>query len=526
MTSFCTRYLPQRTVQTDSVLLKKGDQNRELQSVQVANCLEMMNQLSWIVSFSTEIFNNVLKSSQETANRITKVKRRVEKLKERVPNVESLFMNQSPGYFYDQENPHIKRWRRKDKLVSMEKQQPFQREYAPGDVNRLRNLAYPLPDLGMMDKYMEEEDKKKYNSCIKKYSMPEFFVNEWVKKEMKRAAKLKAERKQRKRKKKRYGKTKRVIEGVERKQYSSTGEQRIVKGKETVLEGDKVEFDVEEEYVGRRTTVTDGGLQAPDKKTEIRRLSNQPNDDVKSSVNVERKLDATPEGHAVGPPPAPVNTGGSGPSFPPPVPVANQGGGPPQPPSVIHAAETKVNDTVEEEMPEDMKQFKKMFGIMKNPWAVINRMQIKKYTEEDFKKWIDPTWEIKKPASTKRKSVKKKPPKTPVVKPKPTRGASPMSNVLAGIRAGGNLKKVGDRQVKQLPKPAPDKKTQLMNAIQQGTKLRKVKNRSRKKQETKEVEDAMADNPVMALLRLREKMAMTDSEDDSTSESDSDEWND
>jgi len=524
MTSFCTRYLPQRTVQTDSVLLKKGDQNRELQSVQVANCLEMMNQLSWIVTWSSEIFNNVLKSSQETANRITKVKRRVEKLKERVPNVESLFMNQSPGFFYDQENPHVKRWRRKDKMASMETQQPFQREYAPRDVNRLRNAAYPLPDLGMMDKYMDEDDKKKYNSCIKKYSMPEFFVNEWVKKEMKRAAKLKAERKQRKRKKKRYGKTKRVIAGVERKQYSSTGERRIVKDKETVLEGDKVEFDVEEEYVGRRTTVTDGGLQAPDKKSEIRRFSNQPNDSVKSSGSVERKTDVIPEDSAVGPPPAPVNAGGSGPSFPPPVPVANQSGGPPQPPSFIPTPESAVHGTVEGEMPEDMKQFKKMFGIMRNPWAVINRMKIKKYTEEDFKKWIDPTWEIKESAPVKRKSIKKKPPKTPVNKPKPTGGASPMSNVLAGIRAGGNLKKVGERQLKLLPKPAPDKKTQLMNAIQQGTKLRKV-NRSRKKEDTKEVEDAMANNPVMALLRLREKMAMTDSEDDSTSESSS-EWED
>jgi len=523
MTSFSTRYLIKRTVYTDNFLLKKDDENRQLQSVQVANCLAMMNQLSCIVRWSSEIFNNVLQTSQETANRITKVKKRVEKLKSKVPDVESLFMNQSPGYFYDQENPHIKSWRRKEKRAVGAEQMPFNRVFAPDDVNRLRKTAEPLPDLHMVDKYMDDDDKKAYKSCIKKYSMPEFFENEWVKKEHKRIEKIKAERKQRKRKKKRYGKAKRVIEAVETKQYSATGEKKTIRGKKTILEGDRMEIDVEvEEYGGRRTTVTDRGLQEPARKTEISRLSNPPSG--KKSPSSSAKVGVIPEETAVGvPPPVPRNPSANEPGMPPPAPVGSQSGGIAGPPSFVPPAEAAVSNVADEPMPEDMKQFKKMLSIMRNPYAVINRMKVKKYTEEDFKKWIDPTWEISEAHPSRKKTIKKQPPKIPVDKPKPT-SSSGRSNLLAGIRAGANLKKAGERQVKQLPKKPLDKKSQLLNAIQQGTKLKKV-TRNRKKEETKEVEDAMMNNPVMALLRLREKMAMTDSEDDSSDES-SDEWED
>jgi len=532
MSSFCTRYLFQREVTADNILLKTDD-NRQLQSVHVANCLEMLNQLSVIVKWSAEIFNNIIKNSEDTAVRIKRVQNRVEKLNNRAPDVERQFMNQSPSFFYDQGNTHVKSWRRKEKTSLMEKEMPFNREYAAGDVNRLRNTAMPLPDLRTMDNYMGEDDKQLYQSCIKKYSMPEFFVNEWVKKEQARNARLKKER-SRKRKKKRYGKSKRVIEAVERKQYISTGEKRTFKGKKTILEGDKTEFDVEEEYVGRRSTITESGLQPLEKTIEIRSKSIKAQETGKSVSHCIKLDSALEEKEFGGPPPLQDYKSGNRQPVLPPAPSVSkntgptsptviQSNGPPQP-SSVHVPQPYHVHFSEDDMPEDMKRFKKMFGITRNSWAVINRMQKEGYTEEHFKKWIDPTHIIAAPPNVKKESKKKQSQKTPRIKLSPKRGGSGMIDVLADVRAGGTLKNVEDRQLNQLPKPEPDGKTQFLKAIEQGTKLRKV-NRNRKKQEIHEVEDAMAKNPIMALLRMREKWAMTDSEDESSEDSSSN-WED
>merc|ERR1719317_998073 len=207
---------------------------------------------------------------------------------------------------------------------------------------------------------------------------------------------------------------------------------------------------------------------------------------------------------------------------PPPQPPANPTMVPPPQPAPIGGAD---EPSAADAIPEEMQQFVRMYNIMKNPYAVINRMKKVGYTEQDFQKWIDPTHVIEAP---KRRSKSKKKPvalKKPPARPNPMGGGGGgMNNVLAGIRAGANLKKVGERQIKQLPKPKPDQKTQLLNAIQKGTKLKKVDRSPRKKKESKEVEDAMENNPVMALLRLREKMAMTDSEDSSDESTSDSEW--
>jgi len=488
-------------------VLLKTEEALQLQSVQQVNCLEMMDQLSWLVRWSSEIFNNLLKNSEETAQRITNVKKRVEKLKDKVPEVESLFMEQNPTYFYD--NPYTgKRWKRKEKKLDMKILLPFSRSNAPEDVNRLRMDAMPLPDLKEMDKYQDEDDKKIYKSCIKKYSMPEFFENEWVKKEKRRVAKLRAERKQRRRKKKRHGKAKRVIEGVTKKKYNAMGETSEEKGTKTILEGDKMEFEDEDYDERRRTTVTE-----PTSKMIIRRRSTEEKTQAAPPPvsTIKPKAMSIPEDTPVVPPPPqpPAN-----PTMVPPPQPAPIGGG---------ADEPSAADAI----PEEMQQFIRMYNIMKNPYAVINRMKKVGYTEQDFQKWIDPTHVIEAP---KRRSKSKKKPvvaKKPPARPNPMGGGGGgMNNVLAGIRAGANLKKAGERQIKQLPKPKPDQKTQLLNAIQKGTKLKKVDRSPRKKKESKEVEDAMENNPVMALLRLREKMAMTDSEDSSDESTSDSEWED
>merc|ERR1719285_1272295 len=382
---------------------------------------------------------------------------------------------------------------------------PFARKHAPRDVNRLRADAMPLPDLTEMDHFMDEDDRKVYGSCINKYSMPKFFENEWVKKEQRRIEKLMEEKRQRKqRKRKRAGKAKRVIEGVTKKKYGMMGEQIEEKGTKTILEGDQMEFVVEYDAERRRST-------AVEEKAEIRKGSTVLQSPPRRVTNSKSQTMAIPEEESVKPPPVPVGGG----------PV----GGPPQPPSAVQPPlpTTGGGAADNREIPEEMKQFIKMYNIMKNPYAVINRMKRAGYSEDDFQKWIDPSHVVAAPV--KRKSRKAKSPvaaKKPPATPNPAGGGGgAMSNVLSGIRAGTHLKKASDRKLKQLPPPMPDKKTQLMNAIKKGKNLKKVK-RGVKQKESVEVEEAMADNPVMALLRLREKMAMTDSEDSTSSSSDSD----
>lgn len=521
MTSFCTRPLMKRQVPPDHLLLKK-DESLQLQSVQVVNCLEMMGQLRLIVNWSSEIFSSVLQNTEETAQRIKSVKKRVAKLKDTVPVVESLFMKQNPTYFYD--HPHNgKRWKRREKKLTMAQILPFDRKYAPDDVNRLREDAMPLPDLKEMDQYMDEDDRKVYGSCINKYSMPKFFQNEWVKKERRRLEKLKEEKKQRRhRKRKRAGKAKRVIEGVTKKKYGILGEKIEEKGEKITLEGDNMEFVVEYDGDRRRST-------APDEKAEIKKGPSVGKSQPRGVSTSKPNPMAIPEEEPVKPPPSPFSGGpasggpaSGGPALPPPAPMASQEGGPPQPPAAVPPPQPAAGGGAadHEQMPEEMKKFIKMYNIMKNPYAVINRMKREGYSEHDFQRWIDPSHEVAEPVKRKPKTAQapaaaKKPPSRP--NPMGGGGGGGMTNVLSGIRAGKQLKKASNRKIKQLPPPKPDKKTQLLKAIQKGKKLKHVTKRQ-KKEDSREVEQAMTDNPVMALLRMREKMAITDSEDSTSSD--------
>jgi len=504
------------------VLLKK-DESLQLQSVQVVNCLEMMDQLSWLVRWSSEIFNNVLQNTEETAQRIKKVKARVGNLKNKVPAVESLFMEQNPMYFFAK--PYTgKRWKRGEKKLDKKTILPFARSHAPSDVNRLRSDAMPLPDLHEMDQYMDEDDRKTYQSCINKYSMPKFFENEWMKKERRRLRKLLAEKKQRRqRKRKKHGKAKRVIEGVTKKKYDLLGEKIETKGAKTILEGDQMEFDVEYDDDRRRSTA------ASEEKTEIKKGTTDKKRKSKPRIMTpKRKPMAIPEEKQVSPPPAPGGgeAGAGGPPIPPPVPVTSGSAGPPQPPSVVPPPQPASGEGAADTgaMPEEMQQFVKMYSIMKNPYAVIIRMKRAGYTENDFQKWIDPNHVVEAPVKRKPKAKSPAAAKKPPSRPTPMGGAGGMSNMLDKIREGTHLKKASDRKIKQLPPPTPDKRTQLYNAIKKGTKLKKVKRGGKKSNETTEVEDVMADNPVMALLRLREKMALSDSSDSSDESSSDSDW--
>ena len=140
-----------------------------LQKAAVSNMIGVLEQLNKISVFASEIFSDILKTTESTDKRIKNVKHRLNSIGSRVESTESMFLENAPSYFYD--NPFTgKEWQRKDPLRGL----IFRRDRASKYVNRRRNEALPLPDLSDMDRISVD------GPCVKKYSDSNFFMNEWL----------------------------------------------------------------------------------------------------------------------------------------------------------------------------------------------------------------------------------------------------------------------------------------------------------------------------------------------------------
>ena len=153
---FPQRLVPERTDIPD--VFQDNAQNI-LQKCSVSNMIGLLQQLNKISMFASEIFTDILETTDQNNKRISTIKSRINKIEQRVPSTEQLFVDNSPSYFYD--NPYSgKEWQRKDPLRGL----LFRRDRANDEVNRRREIALPLPDLSALDRISAS------GPCIKKFS--------------------------------------------------------------------------------------------------------------------------------------------------------------------------------------------------------------------------------------------------------------------------------------------------------------------------------------------------------------------
>jgi len=172
----------------DITEIYQGNAHNVLEKASVSNMIGLLQQMNEISKYASEIFSSLLQEADKSIERINTCKQRINKLDQSVPNIENMFIQNSPAYFYD--NPFSGReYSRRDNLRGL----IFRRDRASGEVNRRRAQAEPPPDFSSMDPYSENKIP-----CIKKYSDANFFMNQWLEGEKQ---KMEEDRKRRKQKK-------------------------------------------------------------------------------------------------------------------------------------------------------------------------------------------------------------------------------------------------------------------------------------------------------------------------------------
>jgi len=469
----------------------------------VSNMIGVLEQLNKISLFASEIFSDILVTTEANNKRIKNVKHRLSSIESRLESTESMFTSNSPNYFYD--NPFAgKEWQRKDPLRGL----LFRRDRATKCVDRRRDEALPLPDLSDLDRISVS------GQCVKKYSDSNFFMNEWLEAEKKKMEEEKAKRRERKKKrkkKKRQGAEK--ITGIERWVYDPiTGKK--VKKKAAEIAVKKYEL-TDTSNAGKLEFDSNADPQRPQRKiignSKVAQMANQTKK-IKATKKMQQKqrkkkvaqMPAVPTeakqemqpppipGAATVPPPVPSNVPGVG-GGPPPVPFAAEksmeaDNGPPPVPFAADNVGGAPPPVPAQNAPPPVPVKQKLTAA---EMAARSRMA------------ADESGAYNAAPSTVPEAAM--PPKPPA--------NNPRNALMAGIMGGANLRKT--TVVKR--EPRMEKRDMLLMALKkkgQGGLKKVAESEKNVKQEEK------VDNTIFAILNRRQFMA-----DDSDSESGSS-WSD
>jgi len=483
---------PARTVPTRQDIEDVYQENTAniLQKTSVSNMIGLLNQLNKISIFASEIFKDILDTTNKNGQRIKKVSSRLQSVSASLDQTEQMFLVNSPAYFYD--NPYTgKEWQRKDPLRGL----LFRRDRSEPAVNRRREVGLPLPDLSKMDRISMS------GPCIKKFSDSNFFMNEWLEAEKKKMEEEKAKRRERKKKRKRKKReVKDKIMGIERWVYDPITGKKVKKKAVAIavtqhaLSDDptssaNVEFDSNDTEVKDRTA----GMSV------VANLA-------RTKAPKGRKPKAG--GGGGGPPPNPVatqppavpqNSGGPPPNpaqaaaVPPPVP-GGPGGPPPPVPGGPGGNAPPPNPMQNAPPPNPVSQ-----APMQQPQRPLSGAERAALSRQQ--------------AEASGAFAQAAPSQQPARPPMP----SARMNLLGAIQKGANLRKAGP-PVKR--KPKMEKRDMLLSALRQKgqTGLKKVAEED-KNARVEEEKDAT----IFAILNRRQFMADDDSDSETGSSWDSDE---
>eukprot|EP00484_Ammonia_sp_Unknown_P000978 CAMPEP_0197020326 /NCGR_PEP_ID=MMETSP1384-20130603/1091_1 /TAXON_ID=29189 /ORGANISM="Ammonia sp." /LENGTH=504 /DNA_ID=CAMNT_0042447931 /DNA_START=30 /DNA_END=1544 /DNA_ORIENTATION=+ len=490
---------PQRVVETRRDIPDVFQENTQnvLQKAAVSNMIGCLEQLNKISLYASEIFSDILATTESNNKRIKSVKQRLASIEQKVEPTEKMLLANSPAYFYD--NPYTgKEWQRKDPLRGL----LFRRDRADKNINRRREVGLPLPDLSVLDRFSASGE------CVKKFSDSNFFMNEWLEAEKKKMEEEKAKRKEKKKKrkkKKREGAAK--ITGIERWVYDPVTGKKI---KKEATEITVTQYNLTDSNAAANLDFesADSGARQDRIKSvqtsKVAAMANQKKVQQEKAAAKKQKeysnLSPDPSHQAGGPsyggnipgvdqlgggpPPNPMAGGGGPPpnpmarGGPPPNPVVGGGGPPPNPvqdgappPNPMQGGPPPIPQPKQKLTAAEMAARSRMAAQETGAYASAVPPPV--------------------PAAQEKKA--------PLV---------PMASnaLLAGIRGGVNLKKA---EVKRAP-PKLDGRDMLLAAIQKkaGSGLKKVA------EEEKNVKhEEKVDNTIFAILNRRQYMA-----DDSDSE--------
>lgn len=141
-------------------------------------------QLAYLAAYSVEMFNDLLKDANKMAERIVTLGARTEALAQAIPTLEQFISETNPYVFL--ENPRSNFRTRKDPSGG----QLFTSQSLPSSLQDVYNReCIPPPKLAILN-YLREDGR----DCMREYSNPTFFIDEWVAEQKRQADEAKAKR--------------------------------------------------------------------------------------------------------------------------------------------------------------------------------------------------------------------------------------------------------------------------------------------------------------------------------------------
>eukprot|EP00936_MAST-01D_sp_MAST-1D-sp1_P002469 g2469.t1 len=166
-----------------------------LVDVNMARMTGVLHQLGFLSTYATEMFDDLFKMAKGVTDRTKKVSVRVKEAQEQLPGMEQ-WLNGAPARD-DAGGPvfHVPsgKLERDDQAEMQQFQQQFTPESRPNPIRMRFAECDPPPALSSLDEYVSD------GPCLKKFSNPQFFFDEWIREETKRQEKLADERAERKR---------------------------------------------------------------------------------------------------------------------------------------------------------------------------------------------------------------------------------------------------------------------------------------------------------------------------------------
>ncbi|KNC52139.1 uncharacterized protein AMSG_00965 [Thecamonas trahens ATCC 50062] len=171
-----------------------------LQEISQTHCVGLIHQLSWLAGFAGELFNELFKEAASTFERIQALQTRTSVATELCFRSKEIMVEMSTSSLVS--NPAVQTsW--KENGVQSWKQQLLLPTSRPPSIVAAFEAASAPPAFDLLDPFTDDQTP---GGAMKKYTNPDFFIEQWVKLLMeqreKAIAERKARRKNRKKKKK------------------------------------------------------------------------------------------------------------------------------------------------------------------------------------------------------------------------------------------------------------------------------------------------------------------------------------
>lgn len=150
------------------VSIETGTEKQKiLPTINHATRCGLMEQMALLFSFSTKLFEGLVEDATKTSERIKSITQRVDVLVDQVPQTQHFVQTIDPSVTFGYQRLEYNNEQQED-------QQLFSPQTLPLSVKDSWDRCKPPPNLALLDVFDPS------SSCLKKYTNPNFFIEQWA----------------------------------------------------------------------------------------------------------------------------------------------------------------------------------------------------------------------------------------------------------------------------------------------------------------------------------------------------------